>query len=246
MNTHRTRAWTSSETRSVILDACYSLIEEAAVSPSTPFLEISVASVTQVANTLWAERFPDFTRALTRGATASNFPGGQPRLILDTIRERIVPALIQDAVTGFEQALTRAESMPLPERREFLLEAHQELVIADVTHVMDARETSIYLRLLAHHWDTSVQEVVAQIYDSFDAMLIPLYERFLVLLGLSLKDDYSIEQFAAGLTAITEGLGIRSVVHHAMHDGDQQASLQSVAAAAARGLITSMTEPAGD
>jgi AcrR family transcriptional regulator len=246
VNTHRTRAWTSAETRAVIIDACYSLIEEAAVSPSTPFPEISVASVTQVANAIWAQRFPDFRRELGRGAVASNFPGGQSRLILETIREKIAPALIQDAVSGFEEALRTGERLPLPDRHEFLLEAHRELVIADVTHVMDVRETSTYLRLLAHHWDNEVQAVVAKIYDGFDAMLIPLYERFLGLLGLRLKDAYSVEQFAAGFTAITEGLGIRSVVHHPMQDEEQKASLKAVAAAAARGLIATMTEPAGD
>lgn len=246
MNTHRTRAWTSDETRAVIIDACYSLIEEAAVSPSTPFPETSVVSVTEVANAIWAERFPDFRRELGRGAVASNFPGGQSRLILETIREKIVPALIQDAVSGFEESLRTAERLPLADRYEFLLEAQRDLVLADVTHVMDAQETSIYLRLLAHHWNNEVQAVVARIYDGFDAMLIPLYERFLELLGLRLKDAYSIDQFAAGLTAITEGLGIRSVVHHPMQDEEQQASLKAVAVAAARGLITGMTEPADD
>lgn len=243
MSTHRTRAWTSADTREVILDAAYEHLKQAALSrEGGPFPELSIPLVAQKAAEYWAERHPDKPRELGIGAVRRNFPGGQPGLVMATIRDRVGLSEVADSVAEFQDSLTAAQDThDEVERHCQVRAALRQFVAHDLNHAAENTETTVYLNLLAHHMNEDVQQLVHDIYQQFDKELQPLYRRMLKLLNLRLRHPFQIEQFAAGMTAIAEGLGVRSVVDHASSDG---IDFERTAEALANGLILTMTEPA--
>lgn len=246
MSTHRTRAWTSADTREVILDAAYEHLKQAALSPQgSPFPELSVPLVAQKAAEYWAERHPDKPRELGIGAVRMNFPGGQPGLVMATIRDRVGLSEVVDSVAEFRDSLSAAEGIPDQGKRHRQVRAALARFVGnDLNHASESTETTVYLNLLAHHMNEDVQQLVHEIYQQFDKELQPLYRQMLKLLNLRLRRPFRIEQFAAGMTAIAEGLGIRSVVDHASTDPIDGIDLEKTAEAMANGLLLTMTEPA--
>lgn len=237
MTQHRTRQWTSDETREVILDACYEMLQEHAIQESAPFADLSIPQVARRANELWSIKYPIYKRTLGPGAVRGNFPGGQPGLILETIRTRIVPDLIGTAVADFDTALTEAEHLPQPQRDEYLTTKRIALAVTRFNYMRTSNETPAYLHLLAHHRLPSVQKMLAEMYESFDASLIPRYQRMLDLMDRSLVPPLTLNDFAASFTAITEGFGIRAIVHA---DFDDRHTSELVRRAA-QGILITMT-----
>jgi len=169
-----------------------------------------------------------------------NFPGGQPGLVMATIRERVGLSEVAESVDEFREALNAATaSSSENERSKRVFAAFKRFVAKDHEHATEETETTVYLNLLAHHANEESQQLIREIYQQFDAELQPLYRQMLELLGLRLRRPFQIEHFAAGMTAIAEGLGIRQVVDHAT-----DADLSETAYAMAEGLLKNMTKPA--
>lgn len=237
MPQHKTRQWTSTDTRGVILDACYEMLQEHAVQESAPFADLSIPQVARRANELWSIRYPIYKRTLGPGAVRGNFPGGQPGLILETIRARVVPDLIGAALADFDDALEEAEHLPQPQCDEYLTAKRVALAVTRFHYMRTSNETPAYLHLLAHHRLPTVQNMLAEMYESFDAALIPRYQRMLDLMDRSLVPPLTLNDFAASFTAITEGFAIRAVVHQ---DFDDRHASELVRRAA-QGILTTMT-----
>lgn len=83
-----------------------------------------------------------------------------------------------------------------------------------------------------HAGDPDLRERLRLLYDRISARLIPAYRDLLDANGLEMRPPFTIEMFAAVLTALAEGLAIRSAV-----DPDAVPRELPPAAAAARGPV---------
>ncbi len=138
----------------------------------------------------------------------------------------------------------------------------EEVVRRAARRNFDSVRANPYVPLILALWgkqaqDDHVRDLLRAHYRSVTDRLVPVYRAFFATYGLTLRPPYTVEVFAATLTALVEGLTVRAAVEPEVvpldlpHPGDPAATPADGAAwdlfsATVVGIVRAMTVPAGD
>lgn len=124
-----------------------------------------------------------------------------------------------------------------------ILESGSDLVDAVASHALAdrdqalAHELGVYFSLFRSAADPTVRDALLKVYADYDAAIVGALDAAIARAGRRAVDG-RVERIAAALTALTEGLLLRSLVQPSVREDD------ALWSAAAVSVVLGMTEPA--
>lgn len=239
----RTRAWSSQETRDIIREAAWALLQEYAAEGKSGFELLTVTAVLTRAKEIWREQRGPQGPAFTTGSFYNSWED-LDSMLAELLSEKFTPdgmTIKQQVVEPLRERLDALADLPATEAQTRTLELFQELARGDVNDMLSNFSTTrVWLQTLARAHMPAMQTVIQTVYAQYDALLTPLYQALLDQLGRRPKEDIGLPGFATAITAMHEGLAFRALV-----DGNiqPQEKVLHIAASTLPGLIDALTEP---
>ncbi|GAB96131.1 AcrR family transcriptional regulator [Kineosphaera limosa] len=104
----------------------------------------------------------------------------------------------------------------------------------------DAPWTRIWLAMHSSSARQDIRAVLGRVYDEFDRVMIPLYEKELASRGRVMRHGLSTIDLAAAFTALTEGLAMRTLSHEDL----DHSQARRLTALVSEEILVAFSEPA--